>query len=143
MIKVKNKEEALALAKRLLFAECSKSEERSMAAGYDIYTPVEDCDCEKGWISDLEDRLEVNYPNGESENIWIAEKISLSQLLRYINQNTSIIISVNLFGLLFSVRRSAGYFANTKHHEFGKLKEKEITNISVTEDGNIEITLKM
>lgn len=41
-----------------------QNKEKSEGAGYPIY------DTDKGWISDLNDRLEVNFNNGESFNIW-------------------------------------------------------------------------
>lgn len=43
----------------------SKDEYRSSRAGYDIYTVSDG-----GWVADLGDRLEVNFSDGRSKNIW-------------------------------------------------------------------------
>lgn len=143
MIKVKNKTEAFALATRLLQVTCIKNKERSKAAGYNIYTPIDDSD--KGWISDLGDRYEINYPSGESENIWIDDKstgkLTLYQLLQRIAKDTWIVISMRLYGLRFSTRYCVGYgnFLNGAR----EMKDKEVSNIRKTKDGDIEITLKM
>lgn len=41
---------------------------KSKRAGYPIYT------CESGaYVCDLEDRIEINFANGLSKNIWIME----------------------------------------------------------------------
>lgn len=69
MLKVDNKKAAWDLANRLFPTDYALDEERSKNAGYNIYhtTNTE----MNAWISDLGDRLELNYPNGSSENIWI------------------------------------------------------------------------
>lgn len=43
----------------------------SSAAGYPVYVATYTEHCVPGWISDLNTRLEVNYPNGVSVNIWL------------------------------------------------------------------------
>lgn len=49
-----------------------KDEGASAAAGYDIFrSTLKDCNA---WISDLGDRLEINFENGETVNIWIEEE---------------------------------------------------------------------
>ncbi len=72
MIKVNNMDDAWNLASRLFPTDYEKDEERSANAGYGIYySTALGVDA---WISDLGNRLELNYPNGLSENIWIEEK---------------------------------------------------------------------
>ena len=44
----------------------------SHRAGYNVFWSTRPG--YNGWISDLGDRLEVNFPNGDSVNIWIEEK---------------------------------------------------------------------
>lgn len=75
MLKVDNKEAAWNLANRLFPTDYELDEERSQRAGYKIYhTTNPDMNA---WISDLGDRLELNYPNGSSENIWIEIKADI------------------------------------------------------------------
>ena len=84
-----------------------KDEKRSKAAGYDIYYST--AEGMSAWISDLGNRLEVNFPNGKTVNIWIvyeerktrapkdnselkeiAEEISKEIVIReYINGNSN------------------------------------------------------
>ena len=59
------------LANKLFPTDYKKDEERSSRAGYPIYHST--ADGVNAWISDLGNRLELNYSNGESENIWIEE----------------------------------------------------------------------
>ena len=63
--------EAWKLANKLFPTDYKKDEERSSRAGYPIYHST--ADGVNAWISDLGNRLELNYSNGESENIWIEE----------------------------------------------------------------------
>ena len=66
---VRTVKEAWEKANEIFPTDYEKSNERSGRAGYDIYeSTLEGCN---SWISDLENRLEVNLENGESVNIWI------------------------------------------------------------------------
>lgn len=70
-LRVSSTKEAWELASRLFPTGYKKDEDRSIRAGYPIYYSTE-----KGtnaWISDLNNRLELNYSNSESENIWIVQ----------------------------------------------------------------------
>lgn len=49
-----------------------KDDQASKNAGYDIYWST--ASGVNAWISDLGDRLEVNFPDGRSVNIWIVEE---------------------------------------------------------------------
>ena len=68
---VSSVKEAWELANKLFPTDYKKDEERSSRAGYPIYHST--ADGVNAWISDLGNRLELNYSNGESENIWIEE----------------------------------------------------------------------
>ena len=70
-MKVSSVKEAWELANKLFPTDYKKDEERSSRAGYPIYHST--ADGVNAWISDLGNRLELNYSNGESENIWIEE----------------------------------------------------------------------
>lgn len=69
MIKVDSKKAAWDLAGRLFPTDYEKDEPGTKKAGYPIYKSTNPE--VNAWISDLGDRLELNYPNGNSENIWI------------------------------------------------------------------------
>lgn len=71
-MKVNSKEQAWIEADKLFPTDYIKDEARSKNAGYDIYYST--CDGVNAWISDLEDRLEVNLATGETVNIWIEEE---------------------------------------------------------------------
>lgn len=59
---------AFEIAYQLLDEVFSYNSFKSDEAGYPIYT------CESGaYVCDLEDRIEVNFANGLSKNIWIME----------------------------------------------------------------------
>lgn len=49
-----------------------KNEAKSLRAGYDIYEST--AEGVFAWISDLQDRLEVNLDNGKTVTIWIDEE---------------------------------------------------------------------
>ena len=68
---VSSVKEAWKLANKLFPTDYKKDEERSSRAGYPIYHST--ADGVNAWISDLGNRLELNYSNGESESIWIEE----------------------------------------------------------------------
>lgn len=70
MIKVSSREEAWRLADRL-FPSDYEQEPFDKEIGYAIYRSTNSG--MNAWISDLGSRLELNYPNGNSENIWIDE----------------------------------------------------------------------
>ncbi len=70
-MKVSSVKEAWELANQLFPTDYEKDEERSSRAGYPIHhSTAEGVDA---WISDLGNRLEINYANGKSENIWIEQ----------------------------------------------------------------------
>ena len=78
-MKVSSVKQAWELANRLFPTAYEKDEERSRRAGYPIHHST--AEGVNAWISDLGNRLELNYPNGESENIWIEEdEDNLSEL---------------------------------------------------------------
>lgn len=87
-MKVNSKEQAWVEADKLFPTDYIKDEKKSDAAGYDIYYST--CDGVNAWISDLEDRLEVNLETGETVNIWIEEEpqfkeYQIAEALRVIN----------------------------------------------------------
>lgn len=68
-MQVKTVKDAWDLADRLFPTDYEFDAGRSANAGYKIYhTTNEELNA---WISELGDRLELNYPDGHSENIWI------------------------------------------------------------------------
>ncbi len=69
---VSSVKEAWKLANKLFPTDYKKDEDRSSRAGYPIYHST--ADGVNAWISDLNNRLELNYSNGESENIWIEQE---------------------------------------------------------------------
>lgn len=87
-MKVNSKEQAWVEADKLFPTDYIKDEKKSDTAGYDIYYST--CDGVNAWISDLEDRLEVNLATGETVNIWIEEEpqfkeYQIAEALRVIN----------------------------------------------------------
>lgn len=77
---VSSVKEAWELANRLFPTDYEKDEERSSHAGYPIYhSTAEDMNA---WISDLGNRLELNYSYG-SENIWIEQDEDNSSKFSY------------------------------------------------------------
>ena len=71
-MKVNSREQAWIEADKLFPTDYIKDAEKSEAAGYDIYYST--CEGVNAWISDLEDRLEINLATGETVNIWIEEE---------------------------------------------------------------------
>lgn len=69
MIKVSNRNEAWELAYRLMNHNLERDEEASKRAGYTI---KRDIDNENNWVSDLNSRLELNFSNGSTLNIYVA-----------------------------------------------------------------------
>lgn len=111
MIKVSSRNEAWGLAIRLFPTDYTADMERSSKAGYPIYFTTE-----KGvnaWISDLGDRLQLNYPNGSTESIWVEEKNDVVTTIGCIKEKKvfpSVTIQeveerkfVNLLGLTFGI----------------------------------------
>ena len=87
-MKVNSKEQAWVEADKLFPTDYIKDEKKSDIAGYDIYYST--CDGVNAWISDLEDRLEVNLATGETVNIWIEnesqfKEYQISDALKVIN----------------------------------------------------------
>lgn len=71
-MKVNSREQAWREADNLFPTDYIKDEKKSDAAGYDIYYST--CEGVNAWISDLDDRLEINLATGETVNIWIEEE---------------------------------------------------------------------
>lgn len=70
-MQVKTVKDAWDLANRLFPTDYELDEQASKNAGYSIYTSTGEG--VNAWISSLNDRLELNHPDGRSENIWIEE----------------------------------------------------------------------
>ena len=68
-MKATNKQEAWQIVDKIFPTDYMKNEQASANAGYPIYTST--AEGTNAWISDLNTRLEVNFPNGKTENIWI------------------------------------------------------------------------
>ena len=63
-----SKSSAIESAYQLLDEAFSYNSFKSDRAGYPIYT------CDSGsYVCDLEDRIEINFANGLTKNIWIME----------------------------------------------------------------------
>lgn len=71
-MKVATVKEAWELANRLFPTDYVHDEYGSNNAGYPIYMSTQEGS--NAHISDLNTRLELNYDDGRSENIWIEEK---------------------------------------------------------------------
>lgn len=71
-MKVWSKKEAWELANRLFPTDYEKDEQSSERAGYPTYRSTAEGHY-YDYICDLNDRLELNYSDGRSENIWIEE----------------------------------------------------------------------
>lgn len=71
MLKVDNKKSAWDLANRLFPEDYERDEVASENAGYPVYMSTKEGS--NAHISDLNNRLELNYDGGRSENIWIEE----------------------------------------------------------------------
>lgn len=69
---VNSREAAWQKVNEIFPTDYEKDTRASIAAGYDVYWST--ADGVNAWISDLNARLEVNLPNGDSINIWIAEE---------------------------------------------------------------------
>ena len=87
-MKATSKAHAWEMVNEIFPTDYIKDDARSKRAGYDIYYST--AAGVHVWISDLEERIEVNLPNGKTVNIWIAEspefsEYSLEEALRIIN----------------------------------------------------------
>lgn len=71
-MKANSRGQAWREADNLFPTDYIKDEKKSENAGYDIYCST--CDGVNAWISDLDDRLEINLATGETVNIWIEEE---------------------------------------------------------------------
>ena len=67
-----NREQAWTIADEIFPTDYMKNEAKSLKAGYDIYEST--AESVFAWISDLNDRLEVNLDNGKTITIWIDEE---------------------------------------------------------------------
>lgn len=72
-MKVSSKEKAWEEVNKIFPYDYEKDEKGSANAGYPIYTSTAS-EHPQNWISDLENRLEVNLEDGPSTNIWIEEQ---------------------------------------------------------------------
>lgn len=113
MLKVDTKKSAWELANRLFPTDYELDGDRSRNAGYMIYYTTNPE--MNAWISDLGDRLELNYPNGSSENIWIESQndnagLTLMEFLKVMDKDTFVSIGVTVCGIKFEARHSAEYF---------------------------------
>lgn len=139
-MKVRNKEEAWYLASRLFPTGYALDMPRSEEAGYDIYTST--IDSVGAWISDLDNRLELNYPNMPSENIWIEEegvKMTVSDILRLIGRTEAwVCIHAEMMGIKFTARHSKDYFLGL---EDKTVLNKEVTHMYVQDD-DLHLTVK-
>ena len=79
MIRVSNAREAWNVASMIFPYEYTKSNARSEAAGYPVYTADNGA---YAWISDLGDRLELNY-RAKTINIWIGDDAK-DAMLKYL-----------------------------------------------------------
>ena len=76
-MKATNKAQAWEIVNEIFPTDYIKDDARSNRAGYDIYySTAAGVDA---WISDLEERIEVNLPNDKTVNIWIAESPKFSE----------------------------------------------------------------
>lgn len=71
-MKVNSRGQAWREADNLFPTDYIKDEMKSEKAGYAIYCST--CDGVNAWISDLDNRLEINLATGETVNIWIEEE---------------------------------------------------------------------
>ena len=88
-MKVNSREQAWREADNLFPTDYIKDEKKSDAAGYDIYYST--CEGVNAWISDLDNRLEINLATGETVNIWIEEEpqfkeYQIAEALRVIDE---------------------------------------------------------
>jgi hypothetical protein len=139
MIRVSSKNEAWKIADRLFPTDYMKDDERSKNAGYDIFFST--ADGVDAWISDLNDRLELNYPNGTSENIWIENNtMTFRRLLMTTNSDTRIKVTINMFGMKFSTVHYAEHYLDLNDEDFEHFSGKTVTDIRVA-DGELEVVL--
>ena len=71
-MKTNNREQAWTIANEVFPTDYIKNEAKSLRAGYDIYEST--AEGVFAWISDLNDRIEVNLNNGKTITIWIDEE---------------------------------------------------------------------
>ena len=71
-MRTNNREQAWEIANEVFPTDYMKNEAKSSRAGYDIYEST--AEGVFAWISDLQDRLEVNLDNGTTIIIWIDEE---------------------------------------------------------------------
>ena len=76
-MKATSKAHAWEMVNEIFPTDYIKDDARSKRAGYDIYYST--AAGVHAWISDLEERIEVNLPNGKTVNIWIAESPEFSE----------------------------------------------------------------
>lgn len=125
MIKVDSRKEAWELANRLFPEYYERNEVISKNTGYPVYTSTK-----KGsaaYISDLNDRLELNYDDGRHENIWIEEKLE---------KDTTAIVGVWAEKSVFGSVAVKEVKEVTYHHVLGMVNE-------TLEDGRIGIEISL
>lgn len=71
-MRANKREQAWTIADEIFPTDYMKNEAKSLRAGYDIYEST--AEGVFAWISDLNDRLEINLDNGKTITIWIDEE---------------------------------------------------------------------
>ena len=103
-MKATNKAAAWEMVDEIFPTDYIKNEGKSSRAGYDIYTST--ADDETAYICDLGDRLEVNFSNGKSVNVWFdddqtaepgATEKHVSMEIRYtkLSRNTEVFVRIS------------------------------------------------
>ena len=137
-MKVNSVKEAWNLASRLFPTDYKMDDHKSKAAGYKIYFST--AEETNAWISDLGNRLELNYPNGSTENIWIEEEtggMTVESILRIMN-DSFVCIHMNIMGAGFTSEHSKDYFLEL---EDKTLLQKEVKTMYASEN-KIHLVIK-
>jgi hypothetical protein len=133
MIEVSDREAAWELAERLFPTNFEEDPERSKRAGYGIYFST--AAGMNAWISDLNDRLELNYSDGTSENIWIRNNaITFGEFLKHVDSNTRVKMTTKMFGLSVSAVYHPEYYLGLDDEDFAQFSERLVTRVFVNED---------
>lgn len=146
-MKVTTVKEAWNMASRLFPVDYALDSQRSERAGYKIYMST--CPDVYAWICDLGDRLELNYANGSSENIWIEEKeaprpMTFQQFLAKMEGDSQITVKIRVYGMTFTTKHSAEYFRECDEDETderGRLLAKSIKDMALV-NGQLIVNLE-
>lgn len=147
-MKVTTVKEAWNMASRIFPYDYVLDEQRSERAGYKIYMSTTFPDG-YAWICDLGDRLELNYSNGSSENIWIEEKeaprpMTFQQFLAKMEGDSQITVKIRVYGMTFTTKHSAEYFLECDEDETderGRLLAKSIKDMALL-NGQLIVNLE-